>query len=159
MKTFKEPFDVDGQYITDNRYQEILRLDAMLNERHIPHICQKVMDGWQVIYPEDGKKRVMDAIEHFGSYGHEQDKLEIMGLLTAKEKKNDSVLGYLSAKEVFTRIERHWEGGPAMTREEAIQNREDCLKYLEGIGREASPECIEAVRWSVKALKDGSTTD
>ena len=40
-----------------------------------------------------------------------------------------------------------------MTREEAIQNREDCLKYLEGIGREASPECIEAVRWSVKALK------
>lgn len=40
-----------------------------------------------------------------------------------------------------------------MTREEAIQNREDCLKYLEGIGRKASPECIEAVRWSVKALK------
>ena len=40
-----------------------------------------------------------------------------------------------------------------MTREEAIQNREDCLKYLEGIGRKASPECVEAVRWSVKALK------
>lgn len=40
-----------------------------------------------------------------------------------------------------------------MTWEEAIQNREDCLKYLEGIGRKASPECIEAVRWSVKALK------
>lgn len=109
MKTFKELFDADGQYITDNRYQEILRLDAMLNERHIPHICKKFMDGWQVIYPEDGKKRVMDAIEHFGSYGNEQDKLEIMGLLTPKEKKNDSVLGYLSAKEVFTRIERHWE--------------------------------------------------
>ncbi len=40
-----------------------------------------------------------------------------------------------------------------MTREEAIKNREDCLKYLEGIGRKASPECMEAVRWSVKALK------
>ena len=110
MKTFKELFDADEQYITDNRYQEILRLDAMLNERHIPHICQKFMDGWQVIYPEDGKKRVMDAIEHFGSYGHEQDKLEIMGLLTSEEKKNDSVLGYLLAEEVFTRINRHWEG-------------------------------------------------
>ena len=40
-----------------------------------------------------------------------------------------------------------------MTLEEAIKNREDCLKYLEGIGRKASPECLEAVRWSVKALK------
>ena len=40
-----------------------------------------------------------------------------------------------------------------MTREEAIKNREACLKYLEGIGRKASPDCVEAVRWSVKALK------
>ena len=40
-----------------------------------------------------------------------------------------------------------------MTREEAIKNREDCLKYLEGLGLMASPECVEAVRWSVKALK------
>ena len=40
-----------------------------------------------------------------------------------------------------------------MTLEEAIKNREDCLKYLEGIGRKASTECMEAVRWSVKALK------
>lgn len=40
-----------------------------------------------------------------------------------------------------------------MTREEAIKNREDCLKYLEGIGKKASPGCVEAMRWSVKALK------
>ena len=40
-----------------------------------------------------------------------------------------------------------------MTREEAIQNREDCLKYLEGIGKKESPDCLEAVRWSVKELK------
>ena len=109
MKNFKELFDADGKYITDNRYQEILRLDAMLTEKQIPHTCQKVMDGWQVIYPQDGKKRVMDAIEHFGSYGNEQDKLEIMGLLTPEEKKNDTVLGYLSAEEVFSRIDRHWK--------------------------------------------------
>ena len=109
MKNFKELFDVDGKYITDNRYQEILRLDAMLTEKQIPHTCQKVMDSWQVIYPQDGKKRVMDAIEHCGSYGNEQDKLEIMGLLTQEEKKNDSVLGYLSAEEVFSRIDKHWK--------------------------------------------------
>ena len=40
-----------------------------------------------------------------------------------------------------------------MILEEAIKNREDCLKYLEECGPKASPECVEAVRWSVKALK------
>ena len=40
-----------------------------------------------------------------------------------------------------------------MTIDEAIKNREDCLKYLEEIGQKASPDCVEAVRWSVKALK------
>ena len=40
-----------------------------------------------------------------------------------------------------------------MTLEEAIKNREDFLKYLEGIGQKAIPDCVEAVRWSVKALK------
>lgn len=109
MKSFDELFDAKGNYITDSRYQEILKLDAMLTERQIPHTCNKFMDGWQVIYPEDGGNRVMDAIEHCGSYGNEQDKLEIMGLLTPEEKKNDSVLGYLSAEEVLSRIERHWE--------------------------------------------------
>lgn len=40
-----------------------------------------------------------------------------------------------------------------MTREEAIKNREECLKYLEGIGEKASFECVEAVKWSIKALR------
>ena len=40
-----------------------------------------------------------------------------------------------------------------MTIDEAIKNREDCLKYLEEIGPKASHDCLEAVRWSVKALK------
>ena len=41
----------------------------------------------------------------------------------------------------------------SMTLEEAIKNREDCLKYLDGCGPKASPDCLEAARWSVKALK------
>lgn len=40
-----------------------------------------------------------------------------------------------------------------MTLKEAIKNREECLKYLEGLGQKASPQNVEAVRWSVKALK------
>ena len=41
----------------------------------------------------------------------------------------------------------------SMTLEEAIKNREECLRYLEDIGAKATPSCGEAVRWSVKALK------
>lgn len=40
-----------------------------------------------------------------------------------------------------------------MTKEEAIKNREECLKYLEGIGAMASSGCVEAVKWSIKALR------
>lgn len=110
MKSINELYDENGNYITDTRYQEILKLDAMLTEKGIPHTLQKRMDGWQVIYPEDGEERVMDAIEHFGSYGNEEDLLEIMGLLTPEEEKDDSVLGYLTAEEVCKRIEQHWKG-------------------------------------------------
>lgn len=41
----------------------------------------------------------MDAVEHFGSYGNEDDQEEIMGLLTPEEEKWDSVIGHLSAEE------------------------------------------------------------
>ncbi len=110
MKTLKKLYDENGNYITDGRYREILRLDAMLTQKGIPHTFHKFMDGWQVIYPEDGEERVMDAIEHFGSYGHEDDLIEIMGLLTPEELKHDSVLGGLTAEDVCSRIERHWKG-------------------------------------------------
>lgn len=40
-----------------------------------------------------------------------------------------------------------------MNLEDAIKKRKDCLKYLEGIGQMASLDSLEAVRWSVKALK------
>lgn len=108
IKSFEELFNNDGTYKTDERYKEIFRLNEMLTAKEIPHVFQKMMDGWQIIYPKDGKRRVMDAIEHYGSYGNEQDLLEIMGLLTREEKKCDSVLGYLTAEEVFGRIEKHW---------------------------------------------------
>lgn len=108
IKSFEELFNSDGTYKTDERYKEIFRLDEMLKEKEIPHVFRNVMDGWQIIYPGGGEKKVMDAIEHFGSYGNEQDLLEIMGLPTSEEEECDSVLGYLTAEEVFERIEKHW---------------------------------------------------
>lgn len=103
-------FDKNGQYITNPKYTEIKRLHKMLDEAGIPHTFEKFMDGWQVCYPSnDG--RVMDAIQHFGSYGRDQNLLEIMGLLTPEEAQHDSVAGWLTAENVFERIREHYEGG------------------------------------------------
>lgn len=110
IKSYKELFNKDGTYKTDDRYKEIFRLNEMLTEKEIPHVIRKRIDGWQIIYPEIGDEQVMDAVEHFGSRGNESDLLDIMGLLTPDEEEYDSVVGYLTAKDVFTRIEKHWNG-------------------------------------------------
>lgn len=103
---------IDGTWQTNPRFQEILRLDKMLNEANIPHVLTRVMDGWQVAYPvaRNETNCVMDAVEHNGSYGRGEDKLEIMGLLTPEEEEYDEVLGYLTAEEVFERIRKHYNG-------------------------------------------------
>ena len=44
-----------------------------------------------------------------GTYGSEEDKLEITGLLTEIEEEEDSVRGWLTAEEVFKRIKKHIE--------------------------------------------------
>lgn len=65
--------------------------------------------GWQIIvYRPDGE-RLISAIEGFGSYGYglegeQGDSIEIMGLLTPEESKDSSVVGWLTAEEVFRRI-------------------------------------------------------
>lgn len=48
--------------------------------------------------------RLVSAIEGSGTYGSEDDLLEIMGLLTEEEKKEDTVVGWLTAENVFNRI-------------------------------------------------------
>ena len=109
-----------GHYMHDNdadhfeansRYHEIFRLHGMLMGNDILHIIRRCLDGWQVCYPcaRPDEECVMDAIEHMGSYGKEIDLLEIMGLLTPDEEEQDSVLGYLTAENVFERIKKHWE--------------------------------------------------
>lgn len=113
---------------------EIHRLHEMLTEAGIEHKFEdrtppgwerlanagkmpRVNWGYQVcIYYPDGK-RMISAIEGYGSYGYggfdhglhgtdekDGDLIEIMGLLTPEEQENDSVVGYLTAEEVFRRI-------------------------------------------------------
>lgn len=95
----------------NDKYKEILRLQKMLADNNIPHVIRRNFDGWQVCYPvcRPSYKCVMDAIQTSGSYGREQDLLEIMGLLTPEEEEYDDVAGYLTAENVFERIKKHWE--------------------------------------------------
>ena len=92
-------------------YNEILILNEMLENAKIPHIIRRLDDGWQVIYtPYHPDSWVSDAIETRYSYGVDDDLLELAGiLLTEEELKQDSVVGGLTAKDVFERISKHWE--------------------------------------------------
>lgn len=89
-------------------YQEIWKLQEMLEKAKIPYEFEPLFDGWHILYP-DSVKTECSVIEHIFSYGHGSDSLEIMGLLTPAEKKCDSVRGCLSAKEVFDRIQSHYQ--------------------------------------------------
>lgn len=68
-------------------------------------------EKYHIEYPCSYKKncdRVCSVIQGYGTYGAENDLLEIMGLLTDEEEKDDSVAGYLTAKDVFVRINKHY---------------------------------------------------
>ena len=88
------------------KYNEILKLKDMLMAKKIPFEEYQRNNGLQITYPS--KEFVCSAIEFDGSYGSVYDLIEIMGLVSENESE-DSVLGWLSAEEVFRRIESHWK--------------------------------------------------
>lgn len=94
--------------MNEMKYTEIFKLKEMLEKANIPFEFRGLFDGFQICYPTLSE-RVCSVIVHLESYGHEQDLIEIMGLLTANEKECDDVVGYLSAEDVFNRIKHHWE--------------------------------------------------
>ena len=61
----------------------------------------------RIAYPSK-KDRICSAIQGFGSYGEKQNLIEIMGILTEHGNAGD-VEGCLTAKDVFTRIKKHWD--------------------------------------------------
>lgn len=101
------------------KYTEIFKLKGMLEKANIPfdwrdgtHIFECIgEEKYQIEYPctyRDGE-RECSIIQGYGTYGAEQNLLEIMGLLTPEESEQDSVCGWLSAENVFERIKKHWE--------------------------------------------------
>lgn len=100
------------------KYKEIFRLKEMLETEGIPlrffDRSNEAMnfESWQLVYPDVESyddNRICSVIEGVGSYGQRQDLLEIRGLLTEEEEKEDSVRGWLTAENVFNRIKNHYE--------------------------------------------------
>lgn len=111
---------------------EIERLHEMLTAAGIDHewrdrtpdgwseMCWRFPDifesdrvwGWQIRVYEENGGCLISAIEGWGTYGYASkddfggpsDLIEIMGLLTPEEEENNSVVGWLTAEEVFRRI-------------------------------------------------------
>lgn len=96
--------------------KELDVLKSMLDEAKIPY---EINDSPKLVnFPEctinriaypSIDNRVCSAIQGYGTYGNEENLIEIMGLLTDEEKELDYVVGHLTAKEVFERIKKHWE--------------------------------------------------
>lgn len=87
---------------------ELKKLKKYLEDKHIKHITKKVFDLssqeydqiW--VFDKDGKYS-WDAICHYGSYGHEQGLIEIMGDIVRNTE--DCVEGWLTANDIIARIE------------------------------------------------------
>lgn len=93
----------------NSSYQEIIRLENMLTDADIQHRIERDRDGWHICYPDYGDLCICSVIEYKSSFGAKQDRLEIRGLLNKEERKFDTVVGYLTAENVFERIKRDWE--------------------------------------------------
>ncbi len=93
------------------KWTEIYKLKDMLEREGIPFDWSKGDRIVQIEYP-NGKRgrngRVLSAIQGQGTFGGNQDLIEINGLLTEEEKKRNSVVGFLTAEEVYSRIDKHY---------------------------------------------------
>ena len=96
-------------------YKEIFRLKEMLEEANIPFewVVDNfvVSEGYQIIiYSKDETTVLCNCTENSRSYGNKEDKLEIMDGLTEEENEYyHSVLGWLTAEEVFKRFKYCYE--------------------------------------------------
>lgn len=91
---------------TITEYPSIFKLKkaldiAGINYRFDNNSCPIMGESYEIVV----KDPFVSIIEGYGSYGGHQDLLEIMGLLTEEESQYDSVVGYLTAQDVFDRIQ------------------------------------------------------
>lgn len=102
----------------DTEYTEIFKLRDMLDaidleyefhDRSIPIPQYKDRhEHYQIILLDEYGNKIVSVIQGSCTYGGTQNKLEIMGLLTPEEEEHDSVVGYLTADEVYERIIKYY---------------------------------------------------
>ena len=88
-----------NEYLKDKEYYQILLFNDF----------REVMKHYNTYKVFDNEKRIISIVQGYGTYGEEDDLLEIMGLLTEEEEKIDSVTGYLTAEDVFNRIVKYFK--------------------------------------------------
>ena len=88
-----------NEYLKDKEYYQILLFNDF----------REVMDHYNTYKVFDNEKRIISIVQGYGTYGEEDDLLEIMGLLTEEEEKIDDVTGYLTAEDVFNRIVKYFK--------------------------------------------------
>lgn len=110
----------------DKPCKEIFRLKRMLEKEKIPFEFIKgfgydkeisksdfpdLLEHYHICYPKKGAGMRISVIEGFGTYGREQDRLELLGGFTPYEKFHygNSPIGFLRAENVFKRIKKDWE--------------------------------------------------
>lgn len=78
-------------------YKEIHRLANMLDDAGIDYEMHEYWDGWQICVPADHPRGQFDgdAIQHRGSYGSEQDLIEVWGFELEDPE------GWLTAEDAF----------------------------------------------------------
>lgn len=89
-------------------FEEIIALHNKLTFFGIPHEFHSLHGGHQVLYRDQFGKFVCSAVQHRYSYGGDCGCIEIMGLLTPEEAECDDVVGWLTAENVYARIQRHY---------------------------------------------------
>lgn len=87
-----------GKFVPSSNYKAIKRLYNKMVGRGFVELVRN-FDGWQVnIYNAKGKF-IGDAIEHSGSYGHQEDLIEVYGF------KLKEPVGYLTVEEAYKYFE------------------------------------------------------
>lgn len=103
-------FDMLGHEIKN---EELDKLYSYLVEHG--YYCKRIIPGASgfknvvVVFSDPEMKNYLwDAVCHYGSYGYEEGRLEIMGdtILTDDEKCRDSVAGWLTADDIIQRLEK-----------------------------------------------------
>lgn len=91
---------------------ENIKFEFKDNSMNLPNIMNYKFDEnfgkhYQICCPANNENRYVSVVQGYGTYGVEEDLLEIMGLLTPAEEEKDSVIGYLTAEEVLKRIKNY----------------------------------------------------